>query len=307
MGMKRDLKIRASSSGIHMFNRITGLNVLFDEIRVPPGLWDCAPRHVSIALTNLCDLSCPHCFAPKTSDMLNFNQLKDFLLELDSNGCLGVGFGGGEPTLYPSLIELCRFATQNTGLAVTLTTHALNLHDEFLKQLAGNVHFVRISMDGIGSRYEAIRGRSFSAFRRNLDRIHLLAPFGINFVVNALTISDLDAATELAFAVGAAEFLLLPQQPVKYVNGIDEITTKSLQQWVSTYRGAVPLTVSEAGADGLPTCNPLGKETGLYSYAHIDAAGILKRSSFNTKGIAIGSGGIMKALEVLNSNREDLL
>jgi hypothetical protein len=44
---------------------------------------------------------------------------------------LGVGFGGGEPTLYPHLVELCHYAAQNTGLAVTLTIH----HDALEKFL----------------------------------------------------------------------------------------------------------------------------------------------------------------------------
>jgi MoaA/NifB/PqqE/SkfB family radical SAM enzyme len=257
------LKIRTGHSGIHMFNRTTGLNILLDEILVPSTLWDRAPRHVSIALTNLCDLHCAHCFAPKSSDALDFNQVKDWLGELDINGCLAVGFGGGEPTLYPRLVELCRFATQHTRLAVTLTTHALNLDNQLLADLSGNVHFVRVSMDGVGATYEALRGYPFSMFLDCLDTVRYIAPFGINFIVNNHTLQYIDAAVKLAADVGAAEFLLLPEQPVRGFGGIDEITTEGLRQWVSIYKGPVPLTVSEAGADGLPTCNPHPSETGL--------------------------------------------
>ena len=51
-----------SASG---FNRKTGLNVLFDEVHVPRAQWARAPRQISVALTNTCDLACPFCYAPK--------------------------------------------------------------------------------------------------------------------------------------------------------------------------------------------------------------------------------------------------
>lgn len=301
--LKSRPKVRVGPSGVHLFDRETGLNVLLDEAQAPPESWAKAPRQVSVALTNACDLACPHCYAPKIPAALSFRHLTGWLEELDANGCLGVGFGGGEPTLYRRFSELCRHAAQSTGLAVTFTTHAHHLTDALAASLAGSVHFVRVSMDGVGPTYEALRGRPFAALRHRLETVNALAPFGINFVVNARTLPDLDAATELAAEVGAAEFLLLPEQPVRGNGGIDERTARALQRWVDLYRGKVPLAVSEAGAEGLPTCNPLEAETGLRAYAHIDASGVLKRSSYETDGIAIDDNGVMRALSVLRSRR----
>ncbi|MDP2660681.1 MAG: radical SAM protein [Dehalococcoidia bacterium] len=293
-------KIRISPSGIHLFNRMTGLNVLLDEARVPQALWSAAPRQVSIALTNTCDLACSYCFAPKKPAVLDFDKVTDWLDELDANGCLGVGFGGGEPTLYQRLPELCRYATQNTGLAVTLTTHAHRLDDRLAAALAGNLHFVRVSMDGVGATYETLRGRPFATLRRRLETLGTIAPFGINYVVNPSTLPDLDAATTLAAEMGAAEFLLLPEQPVHGNGGIDDFTLRALQRWVNGYQGSVRLSVSQAGADELPICNPLVGDSELRAYAHVDASSNLKRSSFESAGVAIGADGIMQALDTLH-------
>ncbi len=227
-----------------------------------------------------------------------------WLDELEANGCLGVGFGGGEPTLYRCLPELCRYATHKTGLAVTFTTHAHRLDDQLASALAGSVHFVRVSMDGVGETYEALRGRSFTALRLRLETVRPLARFGINFVVNRQTLPDLDAATKLAAEMGAAEFLLLPEQPTRGRSGIDDGTVWALRRWVGSYRGAVPLTVSEVGADGLLASNPLPLETGLRAYAHIDASGVLKRSSHEGDGVAIGVRGVMRALDLLQEPQE---
>lgn len=295
------MRLRVGCAGIQLFSRITGLNVLLDEISMPSALWAAAPRYISIALTNACDLACPYCYAPKNPAQLDIKRVMGWLDELDQNGCLGVGLGGGEPTLHRGLADLCRYAAQNTGLAVSLTTHAHWLEDAPLAALTGNVHFIRISMDGVGATYETLRGRSFIALRRRLEALRALIPFGINYVVNAITFPDLNAATELAAEVGAAEFLLLPEQPTSHSNGIDYATVSALREWVKLYRGPVRLSVSEAGADGLPTCNALARESGLRAYAFVSATGMLQRSSFATEGVPIGGDGLLRALDVLRT------
>jgi len=299
------VRLRAGPSGIHIFDRHTGLNVLLDEVTVPSASWALAPRFVSLALTNACDLSCPYCYAPKNHAVLDPERVALWLGDLDKHGCLGVGFGGGEPTLYRPLVEVCRSAVQYTNLAVTLTTHAHRLDDRMIAALSGSVHFVRISMDGMGRTYERLRGRSFALLRQRLGEVRALCPFGINYVVNAQTLPGLDDATELAAAVGAAEFLLLPEQPTRTTAGVDQATLAAFRHWVHGYRGPVPLSVSEAGSDGLPKCDPTPGETGLRAYAHVSALGVLKRSSYEPKGVTIVNDSIIEALQELRIKYQD--
>lgn len=299
IGSRPRLNVRGGPAGIHIFDRSTGANLLVDEARVPPRLWSNAPRNVSIALTNACDLCCPFCYAPKAAATLDVKILYRWLDELDSHGCFGVGFGGGEPTLSRNLPSLCRYVTRLTSMAASFTTHGHRFDDRLAAELKRNVHFIRVSMDGVGPTYERLRGRSFSAFLDQVPRIRSVAPFGINFVVNEQTFPDLDKATTLAIDLGAVEFLLLPEQPVRGSGGIDSRTSDMLENWVASYEGPIRLTVSEAGAAGLPTSDPLAQERGLRAYAHIDASGKLKRSSFDQFGVPIGAGGVLEALKLL--------
>ena len=234
------MKVRAGPAGIHAFDRVTGAHLLVDEARVPPTLWSEAPRSISVALTNACDLRCPYCYAPKDAGNLDTGRLVAWLDELDRHGCLGIGFGGGEPTLCRDLPELCRHAAQNTEMAVTFTTHGHRLDDHLAAELSGNVHFIRVSMDGVGTTYEALRGRCFADLSERLATVRQLAPFGINFVVNALTLPDLDAAVTFAANQGATEFLLLPEQPVRGQGGIDSGTAHALKRLGELIRRADP-------------------------------------------------------------------
>lgn len=295
------MKIRTGPDGHHFFDRRTGINVLIDEVRPAEKSWSRAPRQVSIALTNVCDLQCAYCYAPKARATLTADQVLAWLVELDEAGCLAVGFGGGEPTLHPQFAEICQRTARETQLAVTFTTHGHRLTDHLLESLAGSANFFRVSVDGVGQAYEAQRGRKFDDLLARLNSLAGVFPFGINVVVNDRTIDQLDALANLSQQVGAAELLLLPQQPTATVGGVSQELSARLEEWVRNYAGPIRLAISEAGADGLPTCDPLPGEKELRAYAHIDASGMLRTSSYAKAATPIGEAGVMAALDRLQN------
>lgn len=298
------MKSRIGPNGVHLFDRFSGLNVLIDELRPKEAIWSMSPRQVSIALTNVCDLHCAYCYAPKHKASLHTDQVLGWLKELDAEGCLGIGFGGGEPTLHPDFVDICKRAAEETQLAVTFTTHGHRLTPQLVERLKGSIHFTRISVDGLGRTYEEQRGKQFASLLQGIESIATLSPFGINVVINERTISELAAISELAQKVGASELLLLPQQATTTVASMDGVVGRALQDWVSSYRGKVRLAVSEVGASGLPTCDPLPDERGLQSYAHIDASGVLRESSYSPAGAKIEDAGVLWALKQLSNTVE---
>ncbi len=298
-------KARFGPHGVHLFDRSTGLNVLMDEVAVPERNWHRAPRHVSIALTNACDLHCLYCYAAKAPARLDERQVVGWLDELDENGCLGVGFGGGEPTLHKGLAGICAHSASSTSMAIGLTTHGHWSSPSLADRLEGNVHFVRVSVDGVRETYERLRGRSFAALRGRLAELSERFRFGINVVVNRHTIVELDAVANLAAEAGAMELLLLPEQTTARSGGIDESSRDAMSSWCTGYRGHVPLSVSESDSAGLPTFNPTSAEVGLRSYAHVDAFGVVKRSSFHHHGVKIAGDGIMAAIAELEGQEAE--
>ena len=245
------MKVRRDENGVHFFDRRSGLNILFEEIRVPEIEHASAPRFVSIALTNACDLRCRFCYAPKHVARLDKEAVIDWAIDLDETGCLGLGFGGGEPTLHPDFVSLCQQVTTNTRLAVSFTTHGHRLTRQMADQLTGSVHFVRVSMDGIDETYARIRGKQFSALVEKLLLVREIAPFGVNYVVNASTIEDLDSAAMIAFEHGASEMLLLPERPVAGTGGIDKETKRDLLEWIaqnSQFRLAISIQCRSTGS-----------------------------------------------------------
>lgn len=300
------MKVRASRSGLHGYDRATGMNVLLDERDVPRELWSRAPRYVSIALTNACDLACPYCYAPKHAARLPFDAVVRWSVELSAAGCLGIGFGGGEPLLYPRFAQLCREITSATDLGVSFTTHGHWITPQIASKLRGAVHFVRVSVDGYGETYERLRGRPFSALRSRLVDIAEMAPFGVNYVVNEDTVDDLDAVAAWATEAGAVEILLLPEVAVHGRPGAGVESLTRLDAWIAANSERYRLSISEGATEFLtsPILDTFGREDPAERYAHIDATGRLKASSFSRDGVQVtADGGVLAALELMAAPR----
>ncbi|MDE0158832.1 MAG: radical SAM protein [Candidatus Dadabacteria bacterium] len=294
------MKIRKGPDGIHFFDRTSGTNLLLDEFVPSPETWSKSPRQVSIALTNACDLTCPHCYAPKTKAILDSQLVKRWMSELDEQGCFGVGFGGGEPTLHPELVDICNYGHSETGLAITITTHGHHLSDELLSQISGSVNFIRVSMDGVDSTYESIRNRPFNRLLVILKKLGCFVPFGINYVVNYRTIDDIDKAALVAEDYGANDLLLLPEEPFGRGMRIDSQSLERLKKWVHAYKGNLRLSVSSNYAAEFSSIMPLEKEPLEMAFSHIDAEGVLKRNSFENTGCKINGLGVIAAFRLLN-------
>jgi MoaA/NifB/PqqE/SkfB family radical SAM enzyme len=236
---------------------------------------------------------------------LDANVVLSWIEELDAAGCFGVGFGGGEPTAHPEFAGICAEATKSTRLAVTFTTHGHRMDEGLANVLRGNVHFIRVSMDGVGRTYERLRGRPFEAFQRHLEIVATVAPFGLNVVVNDETVGELEAIASFAKSAGAVELLLLPEQAIRDRLGISESTSRRLREWVLGGTPGVRLAMSRAGVtEGMPLADPFPEDAPLEGHAHIDARGILRAHAFASEGVPVSSS-IMQSLEQLRVRRAE--
>lgn len=297
------MKVRRGPDGLHLFDRDTGLNLLLNKEPITPDLWTESPRQVSISLTNVCNLNCTHCFAPKDTSFISLEKLKTWLAELDQAGCFGVGFGGGEPTLHKDFIELCRYTYNETSLALSFTTHGLSLSESFVQKIKPYVSFTRVSMDGLDKTYESIRGRPFGLFRKKIRLLKGNIPFGINYVVNTKTISTIDEAISFAVDIGAQEFLVLPEQSVGRGNKIDNATLKKLQSRLQNSSNPIRVAISSQYQGIVESLNVLRKEPSYIAYSHIDATGKIKITSFDHSGEQIDIDGVITAYKKLIHRR----
>ncbi len=109
-----------------------------------------APYRMDLALTYECQNDCRHCYVGRDKKMesLSGEQWRGVLRKLWNIGIPHVCFTGGEPALYPGLVELVEFA-EELGLVTGLLTNGRKLSDNgFMKRLeeAGLDH-VQITLE----------------------------------------------------------------------------------------------------------------------------------------------------------------
>ncbi len=295
------IQLRRDPIGLHYFCRDTGLNILMDEVQSPSSAWSVAPRHVSIALGNACDLKCSYCYAPKNTRRIPSESVIRWAEELDALDCFGLGFGGGEPTLYSNLTNICREITKRTSLSVSMTTHGHHFDGPLSGALAGNVHMIRVSMDGMDEVYERNRGRPFTHLKSRLPLIRDTARFGINYLINDDTAIDLTRAAEFAFGEGAYEMLLLPEVTKSGQLALSPKALDYLENWICenhlNFRLAIShIATNHVNAPWLPITDREHLDRELM---HIDANGILHKDAFTRFGVRISD---FPSLEIAINN-----
>lgn len=148
-------------------------------------------RKLDLELTERCNNNCLHCLINLPADdwqakkkELNIDEIKRFLKEAVSLGCVSVRFTGGEPLLREDFEELYIFA-RRLGLKVLIFTNATlitpHLADLFMR--IPPLEKIEITVYGMKkSSYEAVTRTigSFAAARRG---INLLLEKKIPFVV----------------------------------------------------------------------------------------------------------------------------
>ena len=292
-------KTRYTEAGTQLFDRRSGWNILIDELCHET--LSTAPASVSIALTGRCNLNCSYCFAEKNNLSLNYDALCGWLIELDENGCLGVGFGGGEPLLYDRLQDLCLFVRNSTCMACTMTTNARLIDSSIVKWMQQSVDMCRISVDGSNTVYESARGAPYKGL---LERIELCVRagirVGINYLVNKDTLPCLDGVVDTMAGLGVGEILFLPEVPTGERRGVDAETLEYFKQWVKLYSGNVRLRLSDRFSYVCDDAIAPPGDTGLRAYAHISSSGVLKRTSFESEGVKIGESGLIAAFKSLS-------
>lgn len=104
-----------------------------------------APLDAHFAVTTRCNMYCRGCYNTARGDLaedIDFEKAKRIIDNLSKLGVLSVSFGGGEPTLYPNIIELAEYA-RSRRILPNMTTNGLTMTAEFAKKckVFGNVHF----------------------------------------------------------------------------------------------------------------------------------------------------------------------
>lgn len=106
--------------------------------------------NAGIRLTRQCNMKCMYCNIQNTIRKdLTLSEWKKAIDIIKNLGAKEIVILGGEPTLYPNIIELVRYITKEAKLTCNLTTNAFD-NFEIVKQLLDNgLNSLGVSIDNL--------------------------------------------------------------------------------------------------------------------------------------------------------------
>lgn len=166
-------------------------------------------RYLILVLTTRCNLRCRYCYNGDASVQGDMSEsVLDRALEMASEGDepLHIQITGGEPALVPDLVNVVLARAREKirrPYSVGFQTNGTLLNSDLIRMLKEFNVQVGISVDGLPSVHESLRGDARSTFR-SLSMLEALGvPFRVTAVVTAQNVLFLD---KLLLALAGFEF-----------------------------------------------------------------------------------------------------
>ncbi|MEW5820352.1 MAG: radical SAM protein [Cyanobacteriota bacterium] len=156
-------------------------------------------------ITDKCNLKCKHCYRDDIKKDLEYNDMLDVLAQfklllkyINKKG--RIQFAGGEPLLSDYLFDIVNEANK-CDIPSRILSNGILITEEISERiLKSQIKYVQISIDGIESTHDQIRGAG--SFKKSIQAAETLRSKGIevtfNVTVSKLNISELEQIAEIA-------------------------------------------------------------------------------------------------------------
>lgn len=191
-------------------------------------------KALHVELTNKCPLACPQCYKGDAKPVdIDIGYLESIINEAMQLKVMQIAFGGGEPLLYPHLLQAIRIVN-DTSMSVSLTSSGFSLNSSLLKQLLqAGLNHMQISLNAID---EEINSLSRSGYKDAVFALELLKEsgmsFGVNWVARKDNVKQFGALVDYARKIGADNINVLRYKPTVledyHKNALDTAETKNI-------------------------------------------------------------------------------
>ncbi len=240
----------------------------------------CAENHqlwsVGLEITYRCNEKCIHCYVDNpinAKEELTYEEYQQILDTIQSMGCMHVLITGGECTLRPDFLDICRYAVMK-GLLVDVYTNGLHLTDEMIDELCNmHVNSVSFSLYGGDAETHEMITQVPGSFEKTLCNIMIFKCRGIDiFAKSSITkvnFSGLDNLLKLGKKIA------IPMQPNFVVTPTNEGTrnVEQLMLSIEEYQDALTI-MKKYETDTVPKKFGIRDMNSLVCYAGLSSLSI---------------------------------
>ena len=122
-------------------------------------------REVCLFLTLKCNQNCGYCHRFLGINELDFNHNKEVINKVADDGIKNMTFTGGEPLLYPDIIELLKVAKQKGIKSKIITNGEILATNPKMREIYNYLDSITLSIDTIDNELNEKIGRGFNHFK----------------------------------------------------------------------------------------------------------------------------------------------
>lgn len=143
-------------------------------------------NHITLHLTNRCNLFCRHCWvdasATAEADVIPLTVLENVLDQAAELGIQSIKLTGGEPFLYPNIRELILYLHEK-GFNISIETNATLFKPSDFDLMKKCNCYIATSLDGYSSEYHNWFRKLDGCFDKTLNSIRQMVLYDIPFQI----------------------------------------------------------------------------------------------------------------------------
>ncbi len=239
----------------------------------------------NIDLTNRCNMNCPICFANANDagyvyepDFDTVCKMLDALRAEEPIKCTAVQFSGGEPTVYPRLVDVIRAAKERNFAQVQIATNGIvfSAHYDKLKACAqAGLNTIYLQFDGMDDTiYMRSRGRKMMDVKKgvlaNLKKLKEETghcPSVVLVVTTVRGLNDMQIGDIIKFAIENKDVVRgVNFQPVAFTG---RVTHEEVSEGRITLTDVAKAVNDQTGYTAMRDWFPVPVVSGISNYASI--------------------------------------
>jgi molybdenum cofactor biosynthesis enzyme MoaA len=190
--------------------------------------WESNLQRCELILTDRCNFNCAYCRGIKKEYRgdISFEQAKEIIDIWTSGKLKNIRFSGGEPTLWPGLLNLVKYTKQTNKYIehIALSTNGSASHKYYLKLYHAGINDFSISLDACCATTADMMAGTKSKFDHISSIIYLLSRLTyvtVGVVLNENNLSELKGIIEYASKIGVSDIRIIPSAQYNKITALD--------------------------------------------------------------------------------------
>ncbi|VVB50636.1 Coenzyme PQQ synthesis protein E [uncultured archaeon] len=171
-------------------------------------------QRCELILTGACNFRCEYCrgLSQHAKGTLSLDQAKAVVKKWASHGLVNIRFSGGEPTLWPGLVELVKYTKSKGVKRVALSTNG-SASPELYKELYGaGVNDFSVSLDACCAATGDMMAGKGGMWERVVNNIQMLSKVTyvtVGVVLDERNVPELPGIIQLAKDLGVSDIRII--------------------------------------------------------------------------------------------------